>query len=144
MKKAEAYWISPAGEIFDLPPYTRHIEMIKKDSSRFGITDEFIAEHEKECGHYAFEGSEARNNIMLHLILNGWVRLRKNKDLWTVQISTEKKENLFDWMETAMNEQLPNWAKLRCEVASPYEMIHVLDTKGQLLVGPMQIRTLVK
>lgn len=83
-----AYWVSGQGDILPVP--TLHIHLVVKYPERFGYTGSAIREifkfHNEPLGH---EGN-ARQEIMLDLIVNrGWVRARytPRHDRWTVELN---------------------------------------------------------
>lgn len=79
-----AYWISPRGEIIDVR--TKHITEIITNPEKFGLNREFIehvhAFYKEKIGT---EG-KAREQIMLSLFNQGWIRLRRYKNFWSVNV----------------------------------------------------------
>lgn len=87
--KYRAYWISGQGDILPVP--TIHIDLVAKHPKRFGYTrgsiERIFAAHGEPVGHEGF----ARQEIMLHLIVNeGWMRVRytRNNDLWAIELKS--------------------------------------------------------
>lgn len=96
----KAYFISPTGKVIDCE--ISHINKVIADPKMFGYTKEKIEKiydkHNEPIGH---EG-KAREEIILDLIKKGWIRLRKYKNFWAVNINkmTKKvKDHLQDWAE---------------------------------------------
>ncbi len=81
----EAYWLSPAGEIYPVP--TKHINFVISNPDIFKLTKKYIEEkyalHKEPMG---LEG-KAREEIMSALIFQGWIRVRfeKKKYIWKIQ-----------------------------------------------------------
>jgi hypothetical protein len=101
MKKFTAYWISPEGDIFGVP--RKHINFIRDNLSLFGITlDDYKEIYDKYQEKYGFEGN-ARREIMLKAIKQGWIRIRyKVNSGWTVELwemNDKASENLDKWEE---------------------------------------------
>jgi hypothetical protein len=133
---AKAYWISPAGET--IPVIMTHIDTVLKDPSRFGLTQEYINATAEENGgvQELRDGGKARDAIMIEMLKNGWVRIRKVTkpyEFWTIQIETGSgtkidrsvKRNIIKWVEEMykMNEH-----RLK-------DTVVVLNTRGDKLFG---------
>lgn len=97
---AEAYWISPAGQI--LPVRVSHIRDVLDFPEAFGCTkDELVAKYKEFKEPVGFEG-KARHEIMLALIQRRWIRIRyiNRGSLWSVELMSLTKrcrEYLWDW-----------------------------------------------
>ena len=96
----KAYFISPSGKIIDCE--TSHISKIIENPKIFGYTKDYIEKiydkYNEPIGH---EG-KAREKIILDLLQKGWIRLRKYKNFWSVNINkmTKKvKDYLQKWAE---------------------------------------------
>lgn len=128
---AKAYWISPAGET--IPVIMTHIDSVLKDPVRYGLTQEYIDRVAEENGGVGElrDGGKARDAIMVEMLKQGWVRVRKVSkpyEYWTIQIenlSRTVKRNIIKWVEemSQMNEH-----RLK-------DTVVVLDTKGDKLFG---------
>ncbi|MCL2704724.1 MAG: hypothetical protein FWE72_00755 [Spirochaetaceae bacterium] len=71
---ANAYWISPGGQLFEVEK--NHIDEIIKSPKSFGLTKEYVdAMYKKYNEPMGFEG-KARHEIMEALIRGGWIRIR--------------------------------------------------------------------
>ena len=84
--KFDAFFISPKGKIIPVP--VRHIVAIAKNPEMFGLTldeiKEIYAKHKEAVG---WEGY-ARNEIILDLLKNEWIRIRffNRSGTWRIQI----------------------------------------------------------
>ncbi len=103
MKSANAYWLSPFNYIQKVE--TSHIAYVIVHAKEFDLTIDYIkkkyVEHNEKFG---FEG-KARQEILLELIKNGWVRARYNESRtaygWTFEL----------WeLDQVMKERISKWA----------------------------------
>ncbi len=69
-----AFFISPDGEIIHVK--TCHIETVISQPERFGLSLEQILKEYKETGEPLGLEGKARENILLRLIEQGWIRIR--------------------------------------------------------------------
>ena len=89
-----AFFISPKGKIIPVPD--RHVVTISKNPELFDLTVDHIKtvykKHKEDVG---WEG-HARNEIILDLLKNDWIRLRffSRGGTWRLQIHEELNENL--------------------------------------------------
>ena len=83
--KVEAYWISPKGDILEVPD--RHIVLVTLNPKIFGLTLSKIEKTYKKRKEPLFTEGYARDDIMAKLIKSGWIRLRYHPedDSWTIQ-----------------------------------------------------------
>lgn len=79
-----AYWINPRGKILDIGMGT-HIDQVVASPKSFGLTDQYIKSvYEKFDEPVGLEG-KAREQIMLGLIKDGFIRVRLVKNqFWIV------------------------------------------------------------
>ena len=91
---AFAYWINPTGKILPLIDYAdkfrdvKHIDAIIQNPKAFGLTIEQIqAMYDLEGEKLGIEG-EARKKIIINLISQGWIRIRRYKkpDIWKINV----------------------------------------------------------
>ena len=77
-----AFFLSPEGHLIHVP--LNHISMVIADPEKFGLTIEEIqasyAMHRKKMGVEC----EARKELLLKVISQGWVRIRKYRNYWSV------------------------------------------------------------
>jgi len=94
----EAYWIKPNGQIHGVD--ITHIQSIIKNPEYFGLKLDYIKkEYYKYNERLGLEG-KARENIMKSLIFKGWIRIRNNRNFYTVQLQKldkKSKDYLFSF-----------------------------------------------
>ena len=99
-----AYWVSPRGEI--LPVKTNHVDIVIQHPKKFGMTTDKIREiYDKYDEHIGQEG-KAREEIILYLLDKGFIRIRRYKNSYSLNVSrmTKKvKDVLFDWANKLLN-----------------------------------------
>lgn len=94
-----AYWISPKGEIVNV--VNNHIDVVIKNPSKFGLTLDSI--QSLYDYHHEPLGSEgkAREEIIIDLVKRGWIRVRRYRDGYSVNVARisnkQSKDNIFDW-----------------------------------------------
>lgn len=124
---AEAYWISPTGEIY--PVKMLHINFIRDNLELFEINEEtyrntFIKYKEK----FGFEG-KARAELMKNAISNGWIRIRfKGNSGWTIEVwelDNNTKESINKWA-VKLTETIKNGLIINQSENTPIE-IHELE-----------------
>jgi len=97
-----AYFISPDGEIIDVP--LCHIASVIKSPDLFGLSPEKIAatylKHDEPIG---LEG-KARLELLRQVIMSDWIRLRRYPNRqWSITVNSlcsEKSDFLQNWAET--------------------------------------------
>ena len=132
----EAFWISPKGEIIEVPD--KHILRVLDDPQKFGISPEEIEdEYQAQKEEMGIEGI-ARINIIKRLIREGWIRLRYHprSASWTANVP------LVD--ETIKN-HLYHWANHMLRISArkftPYDVVNI-DAPAQKL--SMSIKDIAK
>jgi len=70
-----AYWINPRGKILDIGMGT-HINQIIKSPKSFGLTERYIRNVYEKFGEPMSLEGKAREQIMLEVIKDGFVRIR--------------------------------------------------------------------
>ncbi len=80
-----AFFISPTGDIIHVSDC--HIATVIRDPDTFGLTREEIEASYKEYGERVGVEGEARREILLKIIADGWIRIRRypNK-YWSVTV----------------------------------------------------------
>jgi hypothetical protein len=83
IKGSVAFFLSPSGDFIHVPQ--NHISTLIADPEKFGLTTEKIqnayARHGERIG---IEG-EARKELLLRIIANGWIRIRRYPNrYWSV------------------------------------------------------------
>ncbi len=93
-----AYWISPKGEI--LPVMTNHIDVVIKYPEKFGLTSSRIKEIYNQYNEKIGQEGKAREEIIVDLLKKGFIRIRRYKNTYSLNIgkmSKKIKDILFDW-----------------------------------------------
>ena len=81
-----AFFISPDGLLIRVPQ--NHIGTVINDPSRFGLTrDEIQTLYERHGEPMGIEG-EARKEILLKIIKDGWIRIRRYRNYWSVSVKS--------------------------------------------------------
>jgi len=99
-----AYWLNPRGKILDIGIGT-HIDQVIKSPTSFGLTDRYVRNvYDKHNEPMNLEG-KAREELMLELIKDGYVRIRLvTNRFWLVnsnRYDKKLKKALSVWAETA-------------------------------------------
>jgi hypothetical protein len=92
----KALWISPQGEIYNVEK--THIDMVFDCPERFGLTLKLVQSiYDINNEQYRTEG-KAREDIILILIQNGWIRARRylRPFRWTVNISATEGNGIIN------------------------------------------------
>jgi hypothetical protein len=117
-----AYFISPRGELIDTKAGSKHINMIINNPEKFGLTKQFIEDTYKKYNEKSGIEGKARNEILMLLIKQGWIRIRlyPNK-FWTVNVprmNKKMKDYLHDWADKMIS-------KFK---ADKFMMVRIMDT----------------
>jgi hypothetical protein len=100
---ANAYWIGPRGQIIDVP--MRHIGNVISDPKKFGLDKPFISKIYRKYHEPMGREGKAREEIMILLMKNGWIRVRKGMNEWVVQVwnlTDARKNYIWDFIVTGM------------------------------------------
>lgn len=99
-----AFWITPSGKVLDCGAKT-NIAYVCDAPRKFGIKEQEVqSAYDKYGEPYGFEG-KAREEVLRKVIANGFIRIRKYKNLYSVNVQTYNRR---------VGKLLSNWA---------YEMI---------------------
>lgn len=94
-----AFWITPQGKVIDCGAQ-KHIDFVCKEPRKFGMTEQEIqAVYDKHNEPYGFEGV-AREEILLSVIRKGFIRIRKYRDMWSINVvnwNHRTSKLLSDW-----------------------------------------------
>ena len=93
-----AFFISRAGEIIRVPD--NHIGAVIRDPEHFGLTLSEIAAAYMKCGERMSIEGAARREILLKVIKNGWIRVRRYRNYWSITadaLTDDAQELLQDW-----------------------------------------------
>lgn len=106
---ALAHWISPRGKLLDVG--TTHIDMIIKHPNKFGWTSDRIKKIYKKHKEKLGSENQAREEIIVDVIKQGWIRTRKysRQGYWSVTInslSSKTKEILWQWAKQILKKKI--------------------------------------
>src|SRR3972149_7713607 len=94
-----AYWISPRGEIIGTD--VKHINYIWNNPSVFRLTKKYIESVYKKFKEKFGQEGNAREEIMLELLKQGWLRARFTDNRgWIIQayfLNKRDKDNIWDF-----------------------------------------------
>ena len=137
----DAYWLSPKGEI--MPVDMRHILLIASNPERFGLSKEYIESIKEKYGARALYGEgDAREEVMLKLMSQGWVRIRKvngrQGSFWTIQLDTGGSRNV----PRLQKNLIVDWAMsmMKSDEKRKRDDVRVLNQKGELIFGGFMAR----
>lgn len=77
-----AFFLSPEGNLIHVPD--SHIAAVIRDPETFGLTREEIESFYKEYGERVGVEGKARREILLKIIADGWIRIRRYRQHWSV------------------------------------------------------------
>ena len=80
-----AYWISPKGHIIDVK--SKHISTVIEHPKKFGFDNFFIEFMYDNYGEKVGTEGKAREQILMSLFKNNWIRIRKYKKFWTLNVN---------------------------------------------------------
>ena len=82
--RSPAFFISPKGQVVDCK--INHITTIVANPKKFGLTKEYLqVVYDKHGEKMTIEG-KARHEIILRLIKQGWIRIRRYKNFWSINV----------------------------------------------------------
>lgn len=104
MTTSVAFFISPEGHLIHVP--LNHISMVIADPEKFGLTiEEIRASYAMHGERIGVEGV-ARQELLLKIISQGWVRIRRYPNYWSVSapcLSPSIWERLQNWAEQMLS-----------------------------------------
>lgn len=104
MTQSIAFFLSPDGHIVHVP--LNHIGTVMADPETFGLTrGEIQASYHKHGEAMGVEG-QARREILLKIISEGWIRIRRYGNHWSVTappLASEIQEILRGWAKTMLS-----------------------------------------
>jgi len=97
---ADAYWISPSGQI--RPVVESHIDDIVNNPEDFNLTEKYVLDVYAKYGEPIRTEKHARDEILNGLFKNGWVRVRfyPGISFYSIEVgafTNRTKEYLFEW-----------------------------------------------
>ena len=117
-----AFFISPKGEI--ISTHQTHIQQVVTNPKKFGFTDEIIAHIYDFYNEPKGQEGKAREQILVSLLKQGWIRLRRSKNFWTAQLQKldmKSKNYLSKWAGALLD------GKLGFNELDPYVELKILD-----------------
>jgi hypothetical protein len=122
-----AFFISPRGEFIGTPQ--THIQQVIANPEKFGFNDAIIDHiynfYKEPKG---LEG-KAREQILISLLNQGWIRLRRSKNFWTAQLKKldgKSRKHLSKWAGALLS------GKLGYNEIDPYVEMKVIDINGKM------------
>lgn len=101
LKASIGLFISPRGEIFSVRD--GHISTLIADPEKFGLTTEKIRNAYSRHGERIGIEGEARKELLLKVVQNGWIRLRRYPNHhWSATLSSltpSVRKLMRDWAE---------------------------------------------
>ena len=96
-----AFFISPSGEIIFVG--TTHIAQVISNPEKFDMSFETIKKVYQQYGERIGLEGKARREILIFLINQGWIRLRRYREYWKVNLNDLNNTN---------RQYLKKWAKI--------------------------------
>ncbi|GHV79706.1 hypothetical protein AGMMS49944_14970 [Spirochaetia bacterium] len=135
---APAWWISPQGHILGIKHGDTHIRMVIENPKVFGWTIEKIEDRYHFYGEAVGTEKNAREEIIKDILNKGWIRIRKNKYFYTIQLaalSERAKDYISDWAA-----KMVDWVGPMAEAAiyttTGDEQYTIADLAGGILYTP--------
>lgn len=100
-------WVAPNGEYVKVA--TTHVDDIIHNPSKFGITDDTVAQLYKKHNERLGQEGEAREELIKMVLTRGWIRVRNYKNYWSVTVSSltpKTKENIRNWVHTFVEKEI--------------------------------------
>jgi len=99
IKGSVAFFLSPSGDLIHVP--LNHISTVIADPEKFGLTTERIQNAYSRHGERIGVEGEARRELLLRVIADGWIRIRRSPNrYWSViapSLTTAVRERLRVW-----------------------------------------------
>lgn len=81
------FWISPYGDVLG-DTHPTHIEAVAADPEKFGLSQKYVEDTHARYGERIGSEGKAREDILLHLIGKGWMRVRNYGNRgWTINVN---------------------------------------------------------
>jgi hypothetical protein len=94
-------WISPTGETSVIKQ--AHIHDIIAEPRKFGLTDEIVKSTYEKYGERMGSEGQAREDLILQALKNGWIRVRNYRNYWGVTVQRLDFKNtrniIKSWLE---------------------------------------------
>jgi hypothetical protein len=128
-----AFFISPKGEIISTPQ--THIQQVVTNPKKFGFDDGIIDHIYDFYNEPKGQEGKAREQILVSLLNQGWIRLRRSRNFWTAQLQKldmKSKKNLSKWAGALLD------GKLGFKELDPYVELKILDTEKLVSSSDLQ------
>lgn len=129
MSTTAAFFISPKGEI--IYSGTTHIQIIIRKPEKFGMNIDVIKYIYSQYDEKVGQEGKAREQILISLFNQGWVRLRRYNQFWTVNVrrlDRKTKQYLQKWAGKLLQGRLP-WK----DFEGPYADVKIDQPGSKLL-----------
>jgi len=101
-----AFWVSPQEQFHDAGR-DLHIGMVIKQPNLFGMTRQTIDQTYERYGEKVNQEGDAREEIMVNLMRQGWIRIRKYRNHYSVQAYAPT-NRVNDAIESGVNHLVNN------------------------------------
>ena len=128
-----AFFISPKGDIIYTP--TKHIESVLRYPEKFGLDRDFIEYIHDFYNEKLGQEGKAREQILLSLFKKGWMRLRRYRSFWSINVkmySNKVKDYLQKWASLLIK------GKLEFREDDPYMDIKIQQDSGKVISSDLQ------
>lgn len=103
----ESYWVK-GNKIIDVGG-SNHIQKIIQSPELFGLTKEEVEATYKKHKERLYSEGNAREELIKKAASNGWIRVRKYNNYWSIQFDSYKKrkktiQNLIYWLYVVKKE----------------------------------------
>lgn len=128
-----AFFISPKGEIVYTP--ISHIAQVTGNPEKFGLDRSFVEYVYNFYNERMGQEGKARDQILLSLFKKGWIRLRRYRNFWSVNVSnytSKVKTYLQKWANMLVS------GKLKFREDDPYMDIKISQDNGKVIKSDLQ------
>lgn len=132
----KAFWIFPGNKKI-LEVSSHHQEVIRSPQI-FGETEKSIREtYKKYSERLGLEG-KARSEILTRVIQRGFIRIRENKNNWSIQVwemTDETRNKIYKWAKAVYNQVKDRYAPIKVTEVSKGGSIAFTCTFDELASG---------
>ena len=124
-----AFFLSETGDLIHV--VDSHISTVIAEPDRFGLTPAEIETAYRKYGERIGVEGEARRELLLRLISQGWIRIRRYRNYWSVTVPS---------LSPPMWERLQGWAARTLEgidgfkEADRYMPVRISTTEGETVL----------
>jgi len=105
-----AFFISPKGQVIDTE--INHIATIIQNPKKFGITKDYIETVYDKYNEKMNTEGKAREEIIKRLVKSGWIRIRRYKQFWSINVDKltgKVKAELQMWAHNLIQGKIPSY-----------------------------------